>query len=416
MRRLALLAAAALGGLAVGAGVMLLLGAGGGAAVVTLPTASTVGPPVTVAGSTVATTTTQVPVTAPPTTMDPPSAGEVLLVWTSGRLPSGIAAEVGAVPGVTAVTMVRSDIVELVATTTSGGLPAGDIPDGFVVPVELMSFDPSTYPDFLPAGAAPLFAGLAESEAVLGETSARLRGIGPGGAVELSDGTRLEVVAVVEDVLIGAAEIGVARDPASTAPASTERYLLARHSAVRAEVEAAIRAIMPETSAARVRGPGETPVLRHGDAVLPQIQIKDRFGEFAIRPDGDRFEIDPAWVEANIATADVPLLGEVRCSRILLPALIGAMAELEQRNLAFLIDPGGFRGCWHPRYIAGRKGISRHSWGAAVDLNFTTSATGLSSPQDPRLLEVMERWGFTSGHDWLVPDPGHFEYIRPPAP
>jgi hypothetical protein len=27
---------------------------------------------------------------------------------------------------------------------------------------------------------------------------------------------------------------------------------------------------------------------------------------------------------------------------------------------------------------------------------------------------VMERWGFVSGGDWLIPDPGHFEYLRPP--
>ena len=35
---------------------------------------------------------------------------------------------------------------------------------------------------------------------------------------------------------------------------------------------------------------------------------------------------------------------------------------------------------------------------------------------DPRLVEVMERWGFTSGHQWLISDPGHFEYVQPPSP
>jgi hypothetical protein len=28
---------------------------------------------------------------------------------------------------------------------------------------------------------------------------------------------------------------------------------------------------------------------------------------------------------------------------------------------------------------------------------------------------IMERWGFVSGDDWLVPDPGHFEYVAPPT-
>jgi hypothetical protein len=27
---------------------------------------------------------------------------------------------------------------------------------------------------------------------------------------------------------------------------------------------------------------------------------------------------------------------------------------------------------------------------------------------------VFARWGFTEGSHWLVPDPGHFEYLSPP--
>jgi hypothetical protein len=30
-------------------------------------------------------------------------------------------------------------------------------------------------------------------------------------------------------------------------------------------------------------------------------------------------------------------------------------------------------------------------------------------------VEVMERWGFAWGGRWLIPDPAHFEYLRPPA-
>lgn len=91
------------------------------------------------------------------------------------------------------------------------------------------------------------------------------------------------------------------------------------------------------------------------------------------------------------------------------------MAELEERNLASLVDPDGFRGCFNPRYIGGTRGISRHAWGAAVDINLGSNPEGLESVQDPRLIEVMERWGFTSGHEWLIPDPGHFEYVQPPS-
>ncbi len=89
------------------------------------------------------------------------------------------------------------------------------------------------------------------------------------------------------------------------------------------------------------------------------------------------------------------------------------MQELIDRNLDILIDPEGFRGCDKARLIAPNSGISRHAWGAALDINF--GADRASRAQDPRLIEIMTRWGFTSGHAWLVPDPGHFEYARRPA-
>ena len=83
----------------------------------------------------------------------------------------------------------------------------------------------------------------------------------------------------------------------------------------------------------------------------------------------------------------MPLLGEFKCHRVLIPALIGAMEELIARNLEFLIDAGAFRGCDNGRMIGGGRSLSRHSWGAAVDLNYS-----LEIAADPRLIAVMERW------------------------
>jgi hypothetical protein len=215
-------------------------------------------------------------------------------------------------------------------------------------------------------------------------------------------------------VLIGAAEAALPLTAAKATGIATERYLLIRYSGSRKDLESTIRAELPEGVPVRIRTPGETPVLRQGDAVLSPVLIKERFGEFAYRPlDGLGLDLEPGWVETNIVTSEIPLLGIVTCHRAFLPALAGAMRELQERNLAFLIDPAGFRGCWNPRHIAGGKGISRHAWGAAVDLNMGDNLQGLESAPDPRLLEVMERWGFTSGHEWLIPDPGHFEYVQP---
>ena len=120
---------------------------------------------------------------------------------------------------------------------------------------------------------------------------------------------------------------------------------------------------------------------------------------------------DPGWVDRNIVRARLPVLGTVRCHRSLVPALEGAMRELQERNLASLVAT--YAGCWVPRAIAAGEGLSRHAWGAAVDLNFRPNRSGLGSAQDVRLVEVMARWGFTWGGSWLVPDAAHFEYVRP---
>jgi len=343
---------------------------------------------------------------------EPPPSDEVLLVWTPGGLPSGFGEAVDALEGVVGVTIVRSDLIHIVSST-----PSSDLAPGFVIPLEVMGFDSDTYQAFIAKKDAGLFGTLGANEILLGATSARLRGLQDGDVITLEDGRSLTVAGIVDDVLIGAAEGAVRVRDADQLGVTTERYLLIRHQSSRVTVEMAVRSLLGRDTAVRVRSPGETPVLRHGDAVLPQVLIKEQFGEFAYRPDGNGgFEVDGEWLEANIVTVDVPLLGPVTCHRNLISALIGAMTELEESNLGFLVATEGSQGCFNPRFIANRRDISRHAWGAAVDINIGTNPAGVESAQDPRLLAVMERWGFTSGHDWLIPDPGHFEYLRPAAP
>jgi hypothetical protein len=395
-------AGAALLGLAVGAGAMLAL---------QRPPGPPPSPPSPVGPSS--------PGPAPAAATRPaPPADRVLLAWTPGRLPAGLAARVGRVRGVRAVTAVRGGQLGLAGSVDADGRPLDRPRPGSTIPLEAIAFDPATYPALLPASARAGFRRLGPSEALLGTTSARLRRLGPGGRLRLgaADGGRwLTVAGVVDDTLVGAAEVAVTRAGARGTGVASDRYLLLAHRGERAGLAAALRRLLPPGLPLRLRGPGETPFLRAGDAVLPQAMIKERFGEFAWRPGrGGGFVQDPAWPAAGLATARVPVLGRVRCHRALLPALAGAMGELRQRNLARLVDPGAYAGCWNPRLTRGGGGVSRHAWGAAVDLNVAGNPTGLASAQDPRLVEVMERWGFTWGGRWLVPDPAHFEWLRPP--
>jgi D-alanyl-D-alanine carboxypeptidase len=93
---------------------------------------------------------------------------------------------------------------------------------------------------------------------------------------------------------------------------------------------------------------------------------------------------------------------------------VGALTEIERAGLAGLVQQAGYDGCFNPRFVAGSDSVSRHAWGAAFDMGFGSNPTGLESVQDPRLVEIFRRWGFTSGDSWLVPDAGHFEFIGVP--
>ena len=139
-------------------------------------------------------------------------------------------------------------------------------------------------------------------------------------------------------------------------------------------------------------------------------ELSFRAGDIA--PGG---KIDPEWRAENIVTVEVPLLGTMHCHRAIVPLVTGAMQELADRGLEHLVDPTTFRGCFNSRFIAGRRDLSRHAWGVALDINWGANPTGLASAQDPRLVETMDRWGFTSGHEWLIPDPGHFEWHHVPT-
>lgn len=338
-------------------------------------------------------------------------ADGVLLLWTPGGLPAGIDGDLTELPGVDAVTVVHGGLVSLVESRDANGQTVTSAPEDMVIPLDTIAVDPDTYAPFTPKPALGAL-DLEPTDAVLGATSARIRGVAVGSSLRLDDGTTLRVAGVVDDTVVGAAELVVAHS-GSNRFGLAPRYALIRHRGERAETEHAIRQLLSDT-AVRVRSAGETPFLRHGDAVLPQAFIKEQFGEFAITPGDTEFVQDETWETTNIINAEVPILGEVRCHRTLIESLRGAMAELEKRNLAFLVDADSFGGCWNPRFTRNHTGLSRHAWGAAVDLNAGKNPTGLESVQDPRLVEVMGGWGFTWGGNWLVPDPAHFEYLQPP--
>lgn len=340
---------------------------------------------------------------------------EVLLVWTASGLPRGFADAVAALPQIEDVTSVAGGRVDLIGSHDPAGEPVDHIPPGWAVPLDSLAIEPSSYQAFVPAADRSTVTNFERGTALLGETSARLRRLDTGDTVTLTGGRTLTVAAVVDDALVGAAELVVPRTEAARLGIDTERFLLVAHDGDRAQIESAIRRLVDVE--VRVRGPGETPWRRHGDAVLPQAIIKDRFGEFLYRSGpGREFVQDPEWVANHIVAVEVPVLGRVRCHRGVIRQLRGALEELDDRGLGHLVDPETFAGCHHPRLIAAEGMPSRHAWGIALDLNAAANPTGLVSSQDPRLVETLVRWGLTWGGFWLVPDAMHVEYVGPPTP
>jgi hypothetical protein len=135
-------------------------------------------------------------------------------------------------------------------------------------------------------------------------------------------------------------------------------------------------------------------------------------------PYGDDWvRLDPAFLRRHIVTRRVPVLGSVTCHRKMIRPLRAALGELARRGLSQLVDPGDYAGCYAPRRIQARGQLSLHAWGVAIDLNASANPFMGRSRQDPRLVRIMQRHGFTWGGEWPTrPDPMHFELRRLPSP
>jgi hypothetical protein len=120
---------------------------------------------------------------------------------------------------------------------------------------------------------------------------------------------------------------------------------------------------------------------------------------------------DPRWVGEYIRTEQVPILGAVRCNKVMLVQLRAALTDIVRNHLAKSIHPSEYGGCYVPRYIAKdpSKGLSFHTFGTAIDVNVPGNQRGTAGTIDRRVVEIMKRWGFAWGGDWNYTDPMHFE-------
>lgn len=331
-----------------------------------------------------------------------------VIIWSSRDLPKQLHAQVKAIDGVRWVTRISNGMVDLLAVT-GATKPLPPRAKGAVLPMSIAAMDPA--PDDGDVVAAALAAG----DAVLGETAASLRGMDAGTTITIrAEGTRrkFRVGAVVSDEDARGREMLIPFSRSSGLGLTAPRALVS--SVVADRVGAAVETMRDLTKnvRARIRADGVDEVDQDQNQLLSFGEIKAIFGEFTYRPTTGLFvDPDQRWEDTNIVKTTVPLLGYMACNKRIIPQLTGAMNELIRRGLAGLIRTSN--GCYSPRMQVGNTyALSRHAYGIAVDVNATRNPYGETPAQDPRLVEVMERWGFTWGGRWLVPDGMHFEFVR----
>jgi D-alanyl-D-alanine carboxypeptidase len=155
------------------------------------------------------------------------------------------------------------------------------------------------------------------------------------------------------------------------------------------------------------------------DDTIAQGKLKQLLGSFWVRRGSTgTLRIDPAWKLAHTADVNLPIVGTVRCNTVVAKAAGQALQELVDQGLSNLINGRDSRrngGCFSARVtrsVTGNSGhnLSRHTWGAAIDLNPSRNPYGGPSTMDQRVIDAFHHHGFMWGGTFIVPDPMHFEY------
>jgi hypothetical protein len=317
-----------------------------------------------------------------------------VLVWAPGGFSEGEIDRVRNSTRVAAISAVRT-----------GTLPAARGRRGYgVVPVEAMAVDANAY---TAAAGHPgrKLVNMLPKGAVLSRTGAKLRKVKSGGRLRLAGHRPVSVSGVVDDALLGGYEVALDRNLARRYGIRRTAYLLVKPRGPVNGFQRELRRLLKGRKLHFVT-PGDRPFVRGGDGVLPLAQVKARFGEFSL-PSLRRGRPDPAWVRANVVTRRLPILGRVRCHRLVIGDLGKAMADIQNQGLRGMVDVGAFRrqgGCWSPRLVRDARGgrLSRHAWGIAVELKVTP---------DERLIRTMAEHGFVWGGNFARPDDTHFEWV-----
>jgi hypothetical protein len=279
------------------------------------------------------------------------------------------------------------------------------------LPLETMVVDPSAYAHVLGSSAIrrPLSAGI-----VVATSTARLFGYAVGDRIRVAGGPTLPVTALVDDRLLGGHQMALRAGVSVGLGAHADYLFVAAPSTRVPAMESAIQRALPSRRLRFVLPTGRQFFSPSGD-VMSQSQLDELFGAFTVRRTATGFVQDPAWAAAHLERRRIVQLGVVECNKRIIGALVAAMTEITRRGWGHIINTADFiyeGGCWNSRMSRFEPGnISHHAWGGAIDINVAANPLGAVPHQDPRLVAIMKRYGFTWGGRWLRRDGNHFEWV-----
>jgi hypothetical protein len=294
-------------------------------------------------------------------------------------------------------------------------------PDG-TMDLRVATVDPLEYRSIAPVAsneAEFVWTSLLSGEAVLTFDAAEKLGIDDGGNIELGGGGAIEVGAFADNQTPNIADIlvdesvetlgGTQNDQVLTVGVQPGTSLDALGTSLNDEIPGSelVPLIPPDLMSNPDPLTGEMENASSGGGGIIGTMNYRILDDGFIKP-------EKAWVDSNIATASVSIIGEVTCHRLMIPQLQAALSEIESAGLADELRPDDYGGCYVPRFIDRNPSLplSMHAFGLAVDINVSTNQLGTEGDMNPRIVEIFERWGFVWGGEWSRPDPMHFELGR----
>ena len=151
--------------------------------------------------------------------------------------------------------------------------------------------------------------------------------------------------------------------------------------------------------------------------------VKENFGVFTWTAHKTRRGLivpNPKWVDANIVTlpnrwglvTPYGTKASLRCHIKAAAKIAAALNDLAGQGLLPLIETwdGCYvarHKCWNPA-----RGLSRHAWGIAVDVNARNHPYGRRIAQPAKVYNAFCAHGFEWGGCWRTPDSMHFELVE----